>query len=88
MDFTCPMLNCCNDFHMSFHSFMTNGFITMFSKLENGDTVEGMFKDGLRHGICKVTSYRTKVSEIIGDYKDGTINGKAKALGESCLKTK
>ena len=47
-------------------------------KLENGDTVEGMFKDGLRHGICKVTSYRTKVSKIIGDYKDGTLNGKAK----------
>ena len=51
---------------------------TLVIALDNGDTVEGFFRDGLRHGICKVCSSRSNVREISGEYTDGKLNGKAK----------
>ena len=47
-------------------------------QLDNGDTVEGFFKYGLRHGACKIVSRRTCVEEISGEYREGRLEGKAK----------
>ena len=47
-------------------------------KLENGDTIEGFFKDGLRHGLCVVSLSEGSVAEIRGNYRDGKLDGKAK----------
>ena len=47
-------------------------------KLENGDNIEGFFKDGLRHGLCVVSLSEGNVAEIRGNYKEGKLDGKAK----------
>ena len=46
-------------------------------ELEPGDIVEGFFKAGLRDGACKIVSSRTNVEEIVGEYRGGTLEGKA-----------
>ena len=45
---------------------------------ENGETVKGFFKDGLRHGLCNITSSRTNVEEIEGVYRGGKLEGEAR----------
>ena len=47
-------------------------------ELENGNVVEGFFKDGSRNGQCQVNCSEGNVKEITGEYKDGKLNGKAK----------
>ena len=46
--------------------------------LPNGDSVEGCFKAGLRHGVCVVTLQEGDVAEIRGTYSEGKLAGKAK----------
>jgi hypothetical protein len=52
------------------------GYFTV--ALKNGATVDGFFKDGLRHGHCKIVSSRTNVEKIAGEYRMGKLCGKAK----------
>ena len=47
-------------------------------KLENGDTIEGFLKDGLRHGLCVLSLSERNVAEISGNYREGKLDGKAK----------
>ena len=52
-----------------------NGKCTL--ELKNGDTVDGFFKNGLRHGLCQVRSSKMSVEEIVGEYKEGALYGRA-----------
>ena len=49
-------------------------------EFENGDVITGYFDDGLRHGECRVETFRNSLRVIIGNYSRDRLNGKAKVI--------
>lgn len=49
-------------------------------EFENGDTLCGMFHNGMRHGECRVETGRKNLRAIIGNYTNDQLSGRAKVI--------
>ena len=49
-------------------------------EFENNDLISGFFVDGMRHGECRIETFRNKLRVIIGSYEKDKLNGKAKVI--------
>jgi len=47
-------------------------------EMENGDTVSGLFHEGLRHGECRTETSRLNLSHMVGNYVKDQLEGIAR----------
>ena len=47
-------------------------------EFENGDIISGTFKNGMRHGECRIETFKNNMRVLIGNYERDMLNGKAK----------
>lgn len=51
-------------------------------EFSNGDVITGTFRDGLRHGDCRISTGRNGINALYGHYVDDELHGKAKVMFE------
>jgi len=44
-------------------------------EMENGDTISGLFHEGLRHGECRIETSRLNMSHMVGNYVNDQLEG-------------
>ena len=49
-------------------------------EFENGDLITGVFDNNLRHGECRVETFRNGLRVIVGTYDKDKLSGKAKVI--------